>query len=87
MIQEASNPITCNCHPPDVKISFLERYHDFLLSTNTLATVGNGAFVARRSHRRLGFANARAGEYTVHCGNVRRRRTDFLACRARDYET
>lgn len=42
MIQEASNPITCNCHPPDVKISFLERYRGFLLSTNTLATIGNG---------------------------------------------
>ena len=42
MIQEASNPITCNCHPQDVKISFLERYRGFLLSTNTLATIGNG---------------------------------------------
>ncbi len=42
MIQEVSNPIACDCHPKDVKISFLERYRGFLLSTNTLATVGNG---------------------------------------------
>ncbi|MBI4789041.1 MAG: cation-translocating P-type ATPase [Chloroflexi bacterium] len=42
MIQEATSPITCDCHPQDVKISFLERYRGFLLSTNTLATLGNG---------------------------------------------
>lgn len=41
MIQQPSNPITCTCHPQEVKLSFLERYHDFLLSSNTLATIGN----------------------------------------------
>ena len=45
MIQDVSNPITCECHPQDVKISFLERYREFLLSTNTLATVGNGVLL------------------------------------------
>ncbi|MBI5030424.1 MAG: cation-translocating P-type ATPase [Chloroflexi bacterium] len=45
MIQEVSNPIACDCHPQDVKISFLERYRGFILSTNTLATVGNGVLL------------------------------------------
>lgn len=45
MIQEVSNSITCNCHPQNVKISFLKRHRGFLLSTNTLATVGNGALL------------------------------------------
>ncbi len=41
MIQEPSSAIPCHCHPQDVRFSFLERYRGFLLSTNTLATVGN----------------------------------------------
>jgi Cd2+/Zn2+-exporting ATPase len=45
MIQETATPISCDCRPQDVKISFLTRYHDFLFSTNTLATVGNGVLL------------------------------------------
>jgi len=45
MIQKVSNPIPCTCHPQDMKISFLARYREFLFSTNTLATVGNGVLL------------------------------------------
>ena len=41
MIQETSTLDDCSCHPQGVKLSFTTRYRDFLLSTNTLATVGN----------------------------------------------
>lgn len=45
MIQETASPIQCACHPQDVKVSFLARYREFLLSTNTLATIGNGVLL------------------------------------------